>query len=959
VPRSRFHGLNNQFSLALNLKTAQFETMIAQDEKGLFSDRIRIQSIIPGLAKPEVSGLAGIVELANNNAPYIGGLISDWPDIVKDLDTKTPETILQEIVARIDTDQSIDELKTTLRTAKQQMHLLTALCDLAGIWKLDAVTEVLSAFADIAMDALIAVLAREMGFEANDRGPVPGLFVLALGKYGSRELNYSSDIDLIVFYDPDYLHMPDPAKAERTLVRFVRNLMRGFDEVTADGYVFRTDLRLRPDPRSNSVAVSTLTAERYYETLGQNWERAAMIKARVCGGDRQAGDEFINNVLTPYIWRRNLDYAAIADIHSIKRQIQADAKPEDLVPAGHDLKLGIGGIREIEFYAQVQQLILGGRHKSLRSRRTKQAISTLTEQGYVSRELCDQLCDNYDILRNLEHRVQMWGDEQTHIWSTDEKRRSQLANLCHTDDLVALETGMHDLFLVVHTAYSGLFPEEENLSTDKGSLVFTGVEPEQPTLQTLGAYGFERGPEVWQHMADWLGGRIPATRTPRARELLTRMAPRIIESCGATQSADTAFFSFAEFITGLNAGVTLFSMFVAKPTALRSLLELLATAPSLAKMLSAQPALIDAMIEPDFLKQKTADNPDFYSELIDTDSDFETALNIVRRAVHEDQFSLMASLLKHQNVDQAGKAFSGIAEAAITALLPWAAKETERLFGEIKGEYALIGMGKLGGRELSLTSDIDTILVYMPHETEVDESRYNKLTRRIITALSSTTEEGGLYEVDMALRPSGRSGPLAVRLDSFEKYYQQDAWTWEFMALSRARVVAASSTSFHAQIEATIDRIFDNKDFQNELVDDVLDMHQRLARDKPAKGAWDIKGLRGGLRDIEFIAQYLILKHDHGDRVQSTVSMLEYARKSQWIDPQQVVGLVDTCRFYQRLIQLISISVGFIDQNDKPPVSVKKLLLDQFGNCSFEELEKEIQRRASEVEDIFARIIKK
>jgi len=920
---------------------------------GIYNDRIHVRPLFSADRKQSKKQLTDIVTLASENAPYLRHLIEDWPMIVERLGGEPPEDICQSLIDEIHTDQSLEDLKASLRGVKQQIHLLLALCDLGGVWDWVAVTHSLSVFADRAMEALIEVLAREMEFVANERGPVPGLFVLALGKYGARELNYSSDIDLIVFYDPDHIQLPDPNKAERTLVRFVQKLMRGFDETTPDGYVFRTDLRLRPDPRSNSVAISTVTAERYYETLGQNWERAAMIKARVCGGDKNAGEDFIKHVLTPYIWRRSLDYAAIADIHSIKRQIQAGAKREDISAPGHNVKLGIGGIREIEFYAQVQQLILGGRHKILRSQKTLEALERLTENNYVDPAVCNRLKSDYATLRDLEHRIQMQNDEQTHDWPKSLEKRNQLSALCHTEDLSDFEDHMQDLFLRVHSSYSALFPEEEDLSGGRGSLVFTGVEPEQPTLDTLSGYGFERGPEVWRNMADWLGGRIPATRTPRARELLTRLAPRIIENCGATDSPDTAFFTFSEFVGDLNAGVTLFSMFVNKPSALASLIEMLAIAPQLGRKLSGQPALIDAMIEPDFLIRKLATEPNYYAALTSDTDDFETAMNAVRRAVHEDQFSLMASLLKLQNVQEAGREFSAVAEAALCALLPVAAKETRRLYGPISGEYAVIGFGKLGGREMTLSSDLDIILIYDIDEEGSDDVIFNKLTRRVVTALSSVTEEGDLYEVDMALRPSGRSGPLAVRHGSFQNYYENNAWTWEFMALSRARVVAASSTAFSICVADAIQGILRNKKFGDKLKQDVLDMHGRLKRDKPSQGPWDIKSISGGVRDIEFITQYISLKHKNDYSCQSTVSMLEQAASKKWLSTKDTTKLIENSKFFNGLQQLIASCAEDVVQADGFPRSVQNLLTQYSGLDSFAELEIAIKTRTEQVRKVF------
>jgi glutamate-ammonia-ligase adenylyltransferase len=556
----------------------------------------------------------------------------------------------------------------------------------------------------------------------------------------------------------------------------------------------------------------------------------------------------------------------------------------------------------------------------------------------------------------------MFADEQTHTWPHDENLRLELAALQGADNLQNLETEMENVFLRVHDTYSALFPGEEDLSSPMGSLVFTGVEPEPMTLETLAAYGFKRGPQVWRQMADWLGGRIPATRTPRARELLTRLAPRIIEFCGSTNEPDVAFFTFSNFVGDLNAGVTLFSMFKNKPAALNALIEMLVLAPSLAKMLSDQPSLIDAMIEPNFLTQKGTPDRSDYLSLIDKDADFETALNIVRRAVHEDLFSLTAGLLTLQNLQGAGDRFTEIAGAAIDALIPCAVAETERLFGPIYGEFAILGFGKLGGREMSHGSDLDVVLVY---ETDRDGAesadkqtdKFNKLTRRIITALSINTEAGGLYEVDMALRPSGRSGPLAVSLRVFEKYYRDDAWTWEFMALSRARVISGSSSEFAIRVANTIERSLQSKDFGASLAPDVLEMHARLARDKPPKGFWDIKGKLGGLRDIEFIAQYLVLKNKLVLDDTSTISMLKTAQRMQVIGGDDAAKLINICAQYQVLLQLLKLAANGIYETDEFSHSFKLLLNDQSDCSSFEALEDTLNQAANTVISIFKEII--
>jgi len=324
-------------------------------------------------------------------------------------------------------------------------------------------------------------------------------------------------------------------KAGRTLIRLVKDLIKGLEQRMAEGYIFRTDLRLRPDPRSNAIVVSTQTAERYYETLGQNWERAALIKARICAGDRDVGEMFKRDVLSPFIWRRSLDYAAIEDIQAIKRQIDARSGGDLSCAAGHHVKLGRGGIREIEFYAQVQQLILGGRHPKLRKIRTLDALQALTDSGFVSQDVTTILSRCYGLLRDLEHVIQMRRDEQDHILPIDDETRSSLAMLRGYDSLAEFDNEAMDGFKEVSRLYRALYPDADSLAADQGSLVFTGVEPDPATLETLNEMGFQREVDVWHAMSEWLGGRITATRTVRARELLTRLAPQLLQACQRTK----------------------------------------------------------------------------------------------------------------------------------------------------------------------------------------------------------------------------------------------------------------------------------------------------------------------------------------------------------------------------------------------------------------------------------------
>lgn len=859
---------------------------------------------------------AKAVEVARNHAPYLAESLELHPDIAKRMSDALPEAVFADLVADLPpTADTLTQEMGVLRRFKRQAHLVIALSDLSGTWDWVGVTEYLTQLADICMARLLCVVAGEAEIDGTPDNPVPGFFVLAVGKYGARELNYSSDIDFNIFYDPTVLELPNPRRAERTLIRLTQSLIKGFEAMTEDGYIFRTDLRLRPDPRSNAIAVSTLTAERYYETIGQNWERAAMIKARVCGGDMSVGQAFIDEVLSPFIWRRNLDYAAIEDILAIKRQIHAHKTGHDIKVPGHHLKLGVGGIREIEFYAQVQQLILGGRNPDLRLMRTVDTLKALSEIGYVDPDDAHALCEHYGVLRDLEHRTQMVADAQTHILPQEDKARLGLAALAGFDNLADFDADVLARLQDVHDRYVALFPEAKSLSSRVGSLVFTGVEPGPETLDTLSRLGFEQGNKVWREMSSWLGGRIQATRTERAREYLTSLAPHIIDDCADTGQPDVAFAGFAQFFTNLRAGVSVLSMFNQTPDRLRKLIFLMSQSPRIADRLAEQPAILDSMTDPSFLHVSMDALAFNYVEEVGQQDDFETALNTARRCVREDHFRITVGALSDTlSLDLVPLMLTRIAEQSLAALLPVAIREVERVAGPVKGNVAVLGLGKLGGREMSITSDLDIMILFEADQPEEANPRtYAKITQRLISALSSVTEEGRLFEVDMALRPSGRSGPVAVSIEAFESYYAKMAWTWEFMALTRARVVAATTDAFATKIETVLKDVLCLPRPDLDMATDVADMLRRVKAEKAPKSDWDIKSINGGMRDIEFLAQNAYLQDRNlfkRANITATADMLRVAVEARLLPESVQSDLKAALTFYHEIRQLISLMQG-------------------------------------------------
>ena len=854
---------------------------------------------------------------ARENAPYLAESLKLFPDLEAQLRSNSPDEICNNLFVQLPKEIGpfIEEM-ARLRQLKRQIHLISAIADISEFWSWNKVTETLTELADICMSRLLYATVSEQGIvPASLDNPLPGLFILAVGKYGAHELNYSSDIDFNIFYDPQVVELPNPARAERILLRLARNLIRGFEAITEDGYIFRTDLRLRPDPRSNAVIVSTRTAERYYETLGQNWERAAMIKARVCGGDQHIGDQFIDNVLSPFIWRKNLDYAAIEDILAMKRQIHALKGGEDIRVSGQDVKIGWGGIREIEFFAQVQQLILGGRNPELRQRQTLTAIKQLNHGGFVSDQDFQILSGHYAVLRRYEHAAQMMADAQTHKIPEDANEKIRFMRLLGYNDEEHFDQEALLVFSEVHQVFSDLFPEVGGLSSSHGNLVFTGVEPGPQTLKTLDKLGYQDGENVWHKMAAWLGGRVPATRSERAREILTNLAPIIIESCSETGLPDKAFYYFGNFFTRLRSGVNLLSMFAREPGRLDFLINTLVASPFIGETLAQKPQILDALADPDFLNISTDNFALSYAEILDDADGFEEAMNLARRMVREDRFRFGASILSGQTpLSKAGALLTQMAEATLTAMLPVAIKEVEARSGTIEADIGIIGLGKLGGGELSLVSDLDIMLVYQAADDDPDlQRKITKVTQRLISALSSYTEEGTLYEVDMALRPSGRSGPVAVSRDAYSTYYAQKAWTWEFMALSRGRVICATRPEFAADLETALLEAFMQPRPDLNISADIADMLLRIRREKPPKKDWDIKNQIGGLRDIEFIAQSQILKQrkDHSAHTAiSTKAMLTQVFEQSSIPKKDAENLISALTFYEEFRQALALTLG-------------------------------------------------
>ncbi len=878
-------------------------------------------------------------------APYLAGLARRSPARLRLVLATDPEerlaAILHDTLALTGPPET---LKAPLRALKADLHLLTALADLGGVWDLKAVTHALSRFADAVTRTALASVAVEqrtrgklLSAQDDAGGPIPGLFGIAMGKHGADELNYSSDIDLSLFFDPDRLApaLAEGVEAQGFVNRVAQALANLLSERTADGYVFRVDLRLRPDPSSTPPVVATPMALAYYESVGQNWERAAFIKARAVCGDEAASAEFLD-ALTPFIWRRSLDYQAVLDIQSIKRQIHAHKTGEGLQAAGANLKLGRGGIREIEFYAQTQQLILGGRDPALRLRRTDEALAGLADAGHIPTAVAVELTQAYATLRGLEHRIQMLDDEQTHALPLDPGRRSMVAALAGEGDPAAFDAGVEALLLGVNQRYGELFEGEEDLSSPYGSLVFTGVDNDPGTLETLTRMGFSEPAAVADAIRAWHHGRIPATRSARGRELFTRLAPRLLTAVARTGAADAAFRRFAVFFSGMNSGVQVQALFLSQPELFELIVGVMAHAPRLARTLGRYPGALDSVLDARFLRDIDEDSgilDQMKAEVRDAE-DLEGAMNAVRRIHREQAFRIgMQTLTGRAGPEAAGRAFTALAEAALAALAAAALAETERVGGAFPGAVAVIALGKAGSREMSAASDLDLMTVYdAPVEASSAIKGWSgdvwgaRFTQRLIAALSANTGEGGLYEVDMRLRPSGSKGPVSVRLAAFDAYYADEAATWEFMALTRARVVWASEPAFGRRAAEAVDAALRRPRPEADVAGDVRAMRDLMARERRPQGFWDLKLIPGGLVDAEFVGQFRQLQ------AAAAGGPLTVSTLAQLIDDP---ALAEAWRLQQRLAQLFACAFDDRPVPEDEPAALRQRLADAAGEVDF------------------------
>ncbi|MDW4497687.1 glutamine-synthetase adenylyltransferase [Sulfitobacter sp. D35] len=798
---------------------------------------------------PALDGdLGALVEGAAGCCPYLATLVAkeaDWlPQALDNADAGAAAVL--DAARGAGADGSV---KDDLRQAKRRLALLTALADLGGAWPLEKVTGLLTDLADAACEAAlrdaIAIQIRRGKLPGMTEDDVPvagGMCVLAMGKMGARELNYSSDIDLICLFDETRFDPGDYHEARAAFVRATRAMSATLSDLTAQGYVFRTDLRLRPDPAVTPVCMAMEAAERYYESVGRTWERAAYIKARPCAGDAAAGERFLE-AIRPFVWRRHLDFAAIQDAHDMRLAIREHKGLHGPITLpGHDMKLGRGGIREIEFFTQTRQIIAGGRDPDLRRRGTLAALAVLAEKGWVEQAASDTLADHYVAHRTVEHRLQMIQDAQTHSLPGLEEGFARLAHLMDRDE-DALRTDLRRRLEEVHELTEGFFAPSKPA----------------PVPHATEVHDFDA-----DIMARWPS--YPALRGTRSRTIFERLKPDLLMRLSESAKPDEALVAFDGFLKGLPAGVQLFSLLDVNPQLRDLLIDIIAVSPDLAAYLSHNPVVFDAVIGGDFFSdwpsaQALADG---LAAALEPEPDYETRLDRMRRWRREWHFRVGVHLLRGLiDPRTAALQYSDIARAILGVLWPEVQRQFAERHGQAPGRGAVVlGMGSLGEGRLGPRSDLDLIVVYDPAEQDMSEGRkplptrqyYARLTQALITALTAPMSQGRLYEADMRLRPSGNQGPVATSWSAFRNYQRDEAWVWEHLALTRASAVAGPE-ALCAEVEAFRAEVLSAPRDLAEICREVATMRARISAAKGAGTLWDTKVGPGRTQEIELIAQ--------------------------------------------------------------------------------------------------------
>ena len=801
-----------------------------------------------------VGALASALARAQAHAPFLAHLIDREPVLAAQL---AAGTLADPLSVRLD-DPAMP-VGERLRIERRRLALLVAVGDLAGGFDLTAVTKALSDFADYALNAAICAAIEER----TPGAAAVGFAAIALGKQGSHELNYSSDIDPILIFDPATLPCRPRETPDDAAVRIGRRVIELLQARDAHGYVLRVDLRLRPSPEITPIVLGVDAAISYYESQALAWERAAFIRARAAAGDVALGQRFLAAV-HPFVWRRALDFGAVGEIRAMSRRIRDHYAQGQVFGPGYDLKRGRGGIREVEFFTQIHQLIHGGRDTSVRAGATRVALGQLATGGWIDPAQAIILRDAYTLLRTIEHRVQMVDDRQTHQLPVGAMLDS-LARLHGVDDANALLALLRPHVEHVGVIYDGLEP---------GGAPALAIDGDR-LLATLAAAGFDAGAAqtARARIDSWRAGAYPALRSGPARLALEAVLPGLIVALGQSPDPAGAIIRLDHILARLSSAINFFRLLEAQPALARLLGAILSHAPTLADALGLRPELLDGLIDSSAL-DPVGSVAVLAAEIAPrADMDYQALLDHARRVVGEKRLALGVQIVAGVCDPLAvASGYARVAEAAIAVIVAATIEEFARRHGRVAdSELVILALGRMGGGVLTHASDLDLVYLFTgDYLAESDGEKplgavlyYNRLAQRVSAALSVPTAAGPLYEIDTRLRPSGTQGPLVVSTAGFALYQQESAWTWEHMALTRARPVFGSPGA-RAAVADTIAAVLAGARPARDVLADAAAMRADMAAHKPPAGPLDAKLLPGGLVDLEFTVHVAQLIHRTG-----------------------------------------------------------------------------------------------
>jgi glutamate-ammonia-ligase adenylyltransferase len=814
---------------------------------------------------------AQAIARAREHAPFLRAAMLARPEIA-DIFLAHGARAAAQLALTADADAPLDR---SLRRRRHGLALAVALGDLAGELGLEEVTRLLSDFADQAIDQAVAAAIRE---RAPGSEPA-GFAVIAMGKLGSHELNYSSDVDLLLLFDPATLPRRERDDPGEAAVRIGRRVIELLQKRSEDGYVERVDLRLRPSPEVTPIALPIVAAISHYESSALPWERAAFIRSRAAAGDIALGQRFLG-AIQPFVWRRSLDFGVIDEVRQISARIRDHFAQGSSIGPGFDLKRGRGGIREVEFFVQIQQMIHGGRDPAVRSPATFDAIAALLGAGRLEPATADTLARSYRLLRTVEHRVQMIDDAQTHVLPVDDAALGNVARLHGLDGAGALLDLLRPDVEKAGRIFDSLAPDERaELSNDPVIL-----------KRELADLGFGDPGGAARHVSDWRSGKARSLRSPAARQAFEAMLPGLLRSIAASAHPDHALNRLGDIIERLSSGVNFFRLLEARPELAHLLATVLAHAPALAEQLARRPELLEGLFDASSFAMPP-EAQEFAELLAEAMSGhpYDVALDRVRMLVNERRFALGMQLIdQRRDPLEVTEGYARVAKGTLVALGQAAQAEFAEAHGRFPGaELVVLGLGRLGGHSLTHASDLDLVYLHTAEQGGSSDGRkplgpndyFNRLASRVTAALSVPTASGPLYDVDTRLRPGGAKGMLVVSLEAFAQYQRGEAWTWEHMALCRARPVLGSAET-QARVTAMIDEILHMKRDRARVVADAAKMRADIARHKPPKSALDVKLGPGGLVDLEFATHVLQLTTHVGLSTRLEVALEALAAES-------------------------------------------------------------------------------